>query len=311
MESNQKKIIMLSISAFLALMFFSLLLLPSMIMDFSILGLIILIVPYFIYRFIQFSKIKRYEKEFPNFLRAITESKKSGLDMLQAIRGASDGEYGSLTKEVKKLRNQIAWNVPVEEAFQKFANRIGSSQIKKSVLVITQANKFGGELENIMSKLATNMEDNKEVNEERKRLLGQQVTMMYAIFFIFLAISIALIKFLVPMMSQTGTESLGGLMGGFSGKSPCEPCLGSMGAECISCNIFNSIGASMNFGNPEEAGYYYKSLFFAMVIIQGFFSGLVAGQIAEDSIIAGTKHSLIMVLSGLLFFIITTRVGIV
>ena len=39
-------------------------------------------------------------------------------------------------------------------------------------------------------------------------------------------------------------------------------------------------------------------MFFHMTIIQGFFGGLVAGKMGEGTIIAGLKHSLIMMLCG-------------
>lgn len=43
-----------------------------------------------------------------------------------------------------------------------------------------------------------------------------------------------------------------------------------------------------------------KRLFLHMAIIQGFFSGLIAGKIGEDSALLGLKHSLVMMLCGYL-----------
>ena len=44
-----------------------------------------------------------------------------------------------------------------------------------------------------------------------------------------------------------------------------------------------------------------------MVLVQGIFSGLVSGQIGEDSVVAGFKHSVIMTTAGfailILFFV--------
>jgi flagellar protein FlaJ len=41
---------------------------------------------------------------------------------------------------------------------------------------------------------------------------------------------------------------------------------------------------------PED----YKLLFFHAVLIQGFFSGLIAGEIGEGNVLSGVKHALIM-----------------
>jgi len=48
--------------------------------------------------------------------------------------------------------------------------------------------------------------------------------------------------------------------------------------------------------SPEEL----KRSLFHMAIIQGFFSGLIAGKIGEDSALLGLKHSLVMMLCGYL-----------
>jgi len=48
-----------------------------------------------------------------------------------------------------------------------------------------------------------------------------------------------------------------------------------------------------------------------MILIQGFFSGLIAGQIGSDSIAVGIKHSLIMLLSGFIIFILLIKTGII
>jgi pilus assembly protein TadC len=47
---------------------------------------------------------------------------------------------------------------------------------------------------------------------------------------------------------------------------------------------------------PEDV----KRLFFHMTTIQAFFGGLVAGKMGEDTVIAGLKHCLIMMLCGYL-----------
>ncbi len=47
---------------------------------------------------------------------------------------------------------------------------------------------------------------------------------------------------------------------------------------------------------PEEV----KRMFFHMTTIQAFFGGLVAGKMGEDTVIAGLKHCLIMMLCGYL-----------
>ena len=280
--------------------------------NFIFLGMIFLFVPYSVYKFLEQKSIKAYEKEFPSFLRDLAEAQRAGLSILQAIKVASKSDYGSLSGEVKKISNQISWNVPLEEILTNFRKRMKSSGlIVRSIMVIGQANKSGGNIEDTMDSLANNIELIRDVQEEKSTLLNQQVFMMYAIFFIFVGITIALVKFLIPLVqTQTAQGGFGGIAQGFSA-NPCSECLHSSDVACVSCSAFFAVSAALDFGKKEEPATYYKSLFFVMIIVQGFFSGLLAGQIGADSVAAGAKHSLIMLLSGVFVFILAAKAGLI
>ena len=47
---------------------------------------------------------------------------------------------------------------------------------------------------------------------------------------------------------------------------------------------------------------FYNKIFRDLLIIEGFFSGLMVGKMTEGSLINGIKHSFIMVVLGLLIF---------
>ncbi|MBI2971225.1 MAG: type II secretion system F family protein [Candidatus Aenigmarchaeota archaeon] len=273
-------------------------------------AIIILTAPYSIYKFFEFKRVRAFESEFPNFLRDLAESQRAGLSILQSIQLAARSDYGSLTHEVKKMDNQLSWNVPLEKVLNNFIVRMKNSRIiSRSVMVILESNKSGGNIEDTMESLAGNIEMLRDVQEEKNTLMNQQVLMMYAIFFIFLGITIALIKFLIPLV-QTQSESGIGLVKG-TNSNPCFECISSASGACVGCNTFFSVSALMDFGEKTDPSAYYKSLFFIMIIVQGFFTGLIAGQIGSDSIAAGVKHSAILLITGVSIFLITVRTGIV
>ncbi|MBI4896498.1 MAG: type II secretion system F family protein [Candidatus Aenigmarchaeota archaeon] len=275
-----------------------------------VLGIFMLAVPYIVYRFFKFQKIKSYERDFPKFLRDLAESKRAGLSVNEAIKTAGRSEYGSLTPVLQKLNTQLSWNVPLEQVLEKFAALMSESTvITNSILIIQQANKAGGSVEKTLESLAENIESLHEVEEEKKTLLNQQVVMTYAIFFIFLGITISLIKFLVPLL-QTHTE-----FGGFSLESlqtsPCEQCFTSRDVVCSSCIFLTSVADNFGFGQQNDPVAYYKALFFVMILIQAIFTGLIAGQISADSVVAGLKHSFVMFLFGFIIFLAVVRLGVV
>jgi len=146
----------------------------------------------------EFKKLKSYEDSFPNFLRDLAEGQKAGLTLMQALQTTSKSQYGLLTSEIRRLYNQLTWNIPIEEVLKSFSLRMKKSKtIVRAMMIIDQATKSGGNVEDTMESLASNIESLKEVQEEKSTLLNQQVIMMYAIFFIFLGITVILIKFLV------------------------------------------------------------------------------------------------------------------
>jgi len=274
------------------------------------LGMLVLVVPYSVYKFFHLKRITAYENEFPNFLRDISENQRAGLSLIQSIQAASKSDYGSLSKEIKKINNQLSWNIPLERVLKSFVDRLSDSNtIVRAIMVIDQANKSGGNVEDTMESLANNIESIRDTQQEKAVLLNQQVLMMYAIFFIFLGITIALIKFLIPLLeAQTQTGGFG--IQGFN-PNPCSVCTESSDFECTGCKTFEAIGIAFDLGESNDTATYYKSLFLAMILVQGFFSGLIAGQIGSDSVTVGIKHSLIMLLSGFIIFIIIIRTGIV
>jgi len=305
-----KRILLFSSIMFLVLVIIAMLIGDAAVsVNLVFIGVIILTVPYSVYKFLQFKKIRVYEREFPNFLRDISKSQRAGLTFVQAIQIASKGEYGALTQEIQKLTKQLSWNIPLEKVLKKFSERMSDSKIiVRSLMVIDQANKSGGNIEDTMDSLASNIESLREVQEEKSAVLNQQVIMMYAIFFIFLGISIALVKFLVPLLQ---TQSIGPGLGlkAFS-SNPCFTCINNADPACFGCKTFFAVSAAFDFGKPEDPSAYYKSLFLTMIIIQGFFTGLIAGQISSDSVTAGVKHSLLMLFVGFVVFISVIKLGI-
>lgn len=315
MEMDKKRILLITVTVFLSAMLVSVILFQELVIFLNVLimGVIVIVLPFSIYQFIEFKRIKNCEDEFPNFLRDLAEAKRSGLSLIQAIRSCSKSDYGALTQEIVRLNNKLTWNIQLKDVLKEFGEKFKkSSIISHTILIISQMEESGGKTEDIMDSLADNIESIREVQMEKRTLMNQHVMSMYAIFFIFFGISVALIKFLIPLMEVQ--EEMGGIgigsLGTFGG-SPCQVCIGVNSGECITCNIFFTTCSIFNFGSNSSPKCYYKSLYFFMIIIQGIFSGLVAGQISSDSIIAGVKHSLIMTVSGFVLFLSVSSIGII
>ncbi len=308
-----KKIRMYQIAiliAILILLAVSIFILKSRITTINIIiwGSVILFSSSAIYNYLNYKRTKAMELQLPRFLRSISEYSKSGMNLYDSFKNTSKENFGPLTDELKKIVAEASWNVGMDKAIKRFVSRTESKRIKKIMLIILQAYQSGGNITRISQSLAANMEKIKEIEDTKKNLMSQQVMMMYAVFFVFIGISLLILKFMMPMLSlnsQMGGETFGLSTGG----NPCDFCKNPI--TCISCPVFTSMSLAVGLSKSPGAKCYYKGLFFTMVLIQGIFSGLISGVIESNSLRAGIKHVIVMSVSGALIFLIVAWLGII
>lgn len=263
--------------------------------NFILLAAVIGIVPYALITYFDLKKIKDIEDRLPVFLLDLSESQKVGMTLPEALKQISRTDYGKLSAEIKKMNDQISWGVPVQDVMSNFGDRMKKSKlIGRVVRIINEAYNSGGDIARTMEATASDLTTIKEAEKDRKAVTTEHMMVMYAIYFIFIGIVIGLSQTLIPMLKlniQAGAA--GGIM---SFQDPCTQCSSSPAIFCINCSIFSTMCQMFALGTG--GGCYYNALFMLMAVIQGIFTGLVAGQIGEGSVIAGIKHSIIMTASG-------------
>jgi len=267
-----------------------------------ILSTFIVATPQFFFIYEKYRNLKAMEERFPVFLRDIIESVRSGSPLHKAVISVSVFDYGRLSVEIKKMANQLTWGLPLENVLNQFADRVRhSKRLYTNVKIIREAHISGGELPSTLETIANNSNILGEAEKERRSILNQYVVLMYAICFLFVGIVVAINNLMVPLFSVSGATIGGGEMLGIT--NPCHTCLSF---SCIVCEVFESTSMYIFSIDPTTIASYYVSLFFFMSIIQAIFSGLVAGQIGENSITAGIKHSLVLtsVTFGAFYFLI-------
>ena len=225
--------------------------------------------PFFSKLYFDYVKLQAMEDVFPEFLRNISESQKSGITISQAIITSTKIDYGVFSDEVKKMAAQISWGIPLPTVLKKFSKRVSKSDfLKRSVAIILEAYRSGGDVAEVMERVAESSRQIKELEAERKSKFNQQLLVMYAIYVIFIVIIVALNKILLPMFALSSQQDVGGV--------------------------------AIAMGNLDAN--FYRTIFQHMILIQAVFAGLIAGQVGEGSIVAGLKHSAIMLAMGSLAF---------
>lgn len=237
---------------------------PSVFSSIIIVALILFVVPVALLRYFENWKVRALEDYFPQFMRDLVEAIRSGMTLPQAVRSVSENDYGYLSPYVRKLSAQLDWGIPFDKAFLNFSKGTKSKLIKRIASTIIESHRFGGNITDVFEAISSASVEVERLREERKLYINSQLITSYVIFFVFLMVIIGLERFLVPALSEV------------------------------------SIGEIAP--TPKEMEVEYSSIFRNLIIMQGFFAGLIIGKMAEGAVASGIKHSLFLVIVGMLVY---------
>jgi len=211
---------------------------------------------------------RNIEVALPNFFRDVAGMNESGMTLPTAIHTVSDGDYGSLTPHIKKLDNEISWNVPFVEAIYRFGENLGTPLARRSVDLVAKASTAGGNVSEVLNAAANDSYEFVNLAVERRNNMMIYVVIVLVSFLVFL--------FVIAIMTGTFLDTMAD-----AGKAAAS----SSGGD----------SPGMSFGGSVDMDL-YRRIFSHAAMIQGFFSGLVAGQMGEGSALSGLKYSLIMLI---------------
>lgn len=203
------------------------------------------------------------EEMFLEFARNLVESVKTGTPISKSIMNMQGKPYGVLTKHINKLGNQIKLGIPLNYALMTFSKDIKNKSISRSLTLIGQAERAGGDIGEILEAVAGAVNIADKLKKERMAAISNLVVQGYIIFLVFIIITLVMQFQIVPMVSGIGDISSMGL-GGFG--------FGGGGAEDVSQDSISNA-------------------FLYLILVESFFTGLVIGKLAEGDIKAGVKHS--------------------
>ena len=267
-----------------------------------IISIFLVIIPFFFQKYSEMLWVRAVENQFPNLIRDLADSVRSGMSFEEAIRISTRGNYGKLTEEVRKMSNRLSWGTPFMRTIDIFGKRTKDSKlISEALNIIKESYVSGGNIAATLDSIARDIITFKEIEAEKGSMVKQHVMIMYGIFFMFLAIAVIIIFVMVPMMQSTPEDS--SMSFGLQFTNPCQDVF------IFPCDVFTFIG-SVLFNMQSGIVLYYSAMFFTIVLIQGIFTGLIAGQLGENSVTAGVKHSIIMAIAAIGVFMFLAKAGL-
>ncbi|MES3516469.1 MAG: type II secretion system F family protein [Natronomonas sp.] len=207
----------------------------------------------------------RHEREivqrFPDVLGLLANANQMGVTLADAFGVVADSMSGRIATELQTVRNDLRWNHDIADALDRFGARLSVPQLSRTLSLITVGSRVSGDIHQVLDIAAENTRIRARLERIRRQEMTTYVVIVVMGFLIYLFVIVVLsTSFIEPLAEVTDFEIPEGR------QSPITPT-----------------------AIPVDA---YRTLFFHSALIQGFGSGILAGKLAEDDLLAGLKYGL-------------------
>jgi flagellar protein FlaJ len=226
--------------------------------DIAVFTFLIAALPLAILDFREMSRRRHIEEALPNFFRDLAGMNDSGMTLPNAVHLVAQADYSTLTPYVKKLDNEMSWSVTFIDAIQRFRVRLATPLTDRSIDLIAKASKAGGDVSEVLRAAANDGYEFITLRTDRRNNMLIYIVIVFIAFMVFVFVIYILVTTFLSVMATAGA------------------------AAAQTSAAGGSFGANVNLP-------LYTRIFTHAAIIQGLFSGLVAGQMGEGRVTAGLK----------------------
>jgi archaeal flagellar protein FlaJ len=207
-------------------------------------------------------KRKSVEAKLPNFLRDISEIRKTGLAPEKTIEQLANRNYGGLSPHIKLISTQLSWGTPIRTVLENFSEKVKSWLTRAMTFLLLEVVDVGGGSPKMFISLADFMEKNAQLEKERRSMVRPYIIIPY-IGAVMIVVTTAMMIYFVSSPSLS-----------FPGSSAFLP----------SPAIINQA----------------KNILLTAAVFQAWIMGLVAGKMGEGSMADGFKHATIITIVGII-----------
>ncbi len=241
-----------------------------------VIGFFIAVAPYAVDAQLERKKIGKYEQAYAQLLFEIADAMRGGLDPTKAIIELSTTDTSVLSDNLKAAADNIKLGRPFDHVMTAMAKPIKSELVKRYATLIGDTSKIGGEPSMVIHRAAKDMDDFIKVNQERRRQLMSQAVTIYIAFGVLLIVLYQLIT-MFPSMGSIDVSLLGS----------------------------SSLDAAGEGSTVERMSYTtIKQRFFDLLIINSIGTGTIIGSFIDGNIKFGLIHSLVLVATSVIFFVV-------
>jgi len=148
------------------------------------------------------------ERGIANFLRDLTEVRKTGLAPEKCIEGLSKRDYGEFSTDLEKITSQLSWGVPLRQLFMGFVKRTKSWLSQVVIFLLVEAIDVGGGTITMIESLARFNQMTQEVEKEKRMSVRPYILIPYFAAILLTATTLMVLMFLTKTVSLAGTVQI-------------------------------------------------------------------------------------------------------
>ena len=225
-----------------------------------------------------FEKKLAIEEVLPDYLELTSANIRAGMPVDQALWCAVRPKFGVLAKEIEIVAKQTMSGEDLEIALQNFAAKYDSMTLKRSVNLLVEGIRAGGEIGDLLNKISINIKESQLLKKE----MSANVT-SYAIFIGFATMVAAPFLFGLSYQLLSNIHTITGRIQ--------APTTGAMGLT------FGKVGISLH----DFGIFAYCSL-----LVTSFFSAVLVATIKKGDVKGGIRYIPIFMLTSVTVFKISS-----
>ncbi|MBI3034853.1 type II secretion system F family protein [Candidatus Woesearchaeota archaeon] len=220
------------------------------------------------------------EEVLPDFLQLTASNINAGMTIDKALWFAVRPRFGVLAKEIEAVAKETMSGVDLKTALEKFAARYDSVVLKRSISMINEGVEAGGEIGNLLNRIATNIQEQKAMLKE----MSANVT-TYVIFITFASVAAAPFLFALSGVLIEVVQNLGSALGSTT-------------------NVAATSGISLSFSGTGVTQSDFRIFAIVSLVITSLFSAMMISTIKKGNIKSGVKYIPIFIFISLALYTI-------
>ena len=232
---------------------------------------------YFSLDYVIYRRAREIERYLPDFLQLASSNIAAGMAIDRALWYSIRPSFGVLATEMEKVAKATMAGEGLERSLTRFAESYDSAVLHRSVSILIEGLRAGGEMADLLNKIALNIEEIRIMKQE----MAANVT-TYAIFITFASVVVA------PFLFALATQLL-------------EIIIGITGRlDLSSSGGFFTIAAA----DPAVIGN-FRMFSIAMLIVSTAFSAALVSIIKRGNVIDGIKSIPVYAIASVLIYYVS------